>query len=284
MSDHGDRAVGYVRVSTLRQVEEGNSIASQTLSLQRYARNRGLRLRSKDIVIDDGVSGVKPLWERDGGSRLLGMLESGRYHHLIVAKIDRLSRTTSDSILSIQDISGMGIGFHVINLSGQSLDTTSAVGKMLITFVAGVAQMERDQVSERTLEAMQYLRETGRKFTRALYGWDVDDEGMLVPNWREQARIDFMKWQMDYNDVSATKVAHMLNKRGWKGKLGGDWYAETVLNVTGNDYHKRRKEFKPRPKWWGSKPWHRKPRPAQQRDEKVVAKVPAGKWGKDDLS
>ena len=58
MSDHGDRAVGYVRVSTLRQAEEGNSIASQTLSLQRYARNRGLRLRSKDIVIDDGVSGV----------------------------------------------------------------------------------------------------------------------------------------------------------------------------------------------------------------------------------
>ena len=283
MSDHGNRAVGYVRVSTLRQVEEGNSIASQTLSLQRYARNRGLRLRSKDIVIDDGVSGVKPIWQRDGGGRLLEMLESGSYHHLIVAKIDRLSRTTSDSILSIQDISSMGIGFHVINLSGQSLDTTSAVGKMLITFVAGVAQMERDQVSERTLEAMQYLRETGRKFTRALYGWDVDEEGMLFPNWREQARIDFMKWQMDYNDVSATKVAHMVNKRGWKGKLGGDWYAETVLNVTGNDYHKRRKEFKPRPKWWGSKPWHRKPRSAQQRDEMVVGKVPAGKWGKDDL-
>ena len=56
------------------------------------------------------------------------------------------------------------------------------------------------------------------------------------------------------------------------------------VTVTGNDYHKRRKEFKARPKWWGSKPWHRKPRPAQQRDERVVAKVPAGKWGKDDLS
>lgn len=284
MSDHGDRAVGYVRVSTLRQAEEGNSIASQTLSLQRYARNRGLRLRSRDIVIDDGVSGVIPIWEREGGSRLLEMLESGKYQHLIVAKMDRLSRNTTDSILSIEDVTRMGIGFHVINLSGQSLDTTSAVGRMLITFVASVAQMERDQVSERTLEAMQYLRETGRKFTRAIYGWDVDEEGMLVPNWREQARIDFMKWQMDYNDVSATKVAHMSNKRGWKGKLGGDWYAETVLNVTGNDYHKRRKEFRRRPKWWGSKPWHRKPRPAQQRDELVVVEPVEGAWGKDDIA
>lgn len=274
MSDHGDRAVGYVRVSTLRQVEEGNSISSQTLSLQRYARNRGLKLRSRDIVIDDGVSGVKPIWERNGGGRLLEMLESGKYQHLIVAKIDRLSRTTSDSILSIQDISKMGIGFHVINLSGQSLDTTSAVGKMLITFVAGVAQMERDQVSERTLEAMQYLRDTGRKFTRAVYGWDVNDKGKLVPNWTEQGRIDFMRWQMEYNDVSATKVAHMVNKRGWKGKLGGDWYAETVLRVTENDYHDRRKKFTRRPKWWGKKPWHRKPRPRNQRDEMVVAKLP----------
>ena len=49
-------------------------------------------------------------------------------------------------------------------------------------------------------------------------------------------------------------------------------------------YHDWRHAFTARPKWWGSKPWHRKPRPAQQRDEKVIAKVPAGKWGKDDLS
>ena len=77
MSDHGNRAVGYVRVSTLRQVEEGNSIASQTLSLQRYARNRGLRLRSKDIVIDDGVSGVKPLWERD--ERVVAKVPAGKW-------------------------------------------------------------------------------------------------------------------------------------------------------------------------------------------------------------
>ena len=92
MSDHGDRAVGYVRVSTLRQAEEGNSIASQTLSLQRYARNRGLRLRSKDIVIDDGVSGVKPIWERNGGGRLLEMLESGRYHHPSLSSTENIQR------------------------------------------------------------------------------------------------------------------------------------------------------------------------------------------------
>lgn len=282
MSDHGDRAIGYVRVSTLRQVEEGNSLASQSLTIQRYARSRGLRISSRDIVIDDGVSGGIPIWERRGGKRLLRKIESGRYQHLVVTKLDRMFRITSDAILTIDELEDMGIGYHIIDLGGQSLDTTSAMGKFILTFVASVSQLERGQVSERTLEAMQYLRRTGRKFTRAIYGWDVNEKEKLIPNWKEQGRIDFMRWQMDVNDVSATKVAHMANKRGWKGKLGGDWYAETVLRVTGNEYHDRRRKFTKRPEWWGDKPWHRRPKPTKQRDELVIAPAIPGQVSSRD--
>ena len=58
MSDHGDRAVGYVRVSTLRQAEGGNSIASQTLSLQRYARNRGPVLNNRMGIREPVLKGI----------------------------------------------------------------------------------------------------------------------------------------------------------------------------------------------------------------------------------
>ena len=61
-----ERARGYVRVSSARQVDEGNSIDSQTASIQQYARDRGINLLSRDIVIDDGVSGGIPLWDRSG--------------------------------------------------------------------------------------------------------------------------------------------------------------------------------------------------------------------------
>ncbi len=64
MSDKSKRAMAYIRVSTVRQVEEGNSIGSQTLSVTEYAKSKGLILRSRDIIIDDGTSGGIPIWDR----------------------------------------------------------------------------------------------------------------------------------------------------------------------------------------------------------------------------
>ena len=52
-----NRAIAYVRVSTTRQAEEGNSIASQSVRIQKYAKDKGLRLMSRDIIIDDGGPG-----------------------------------------------------------------------------------------------------------------------------------------------------------------------------------------------------------------------------------
>ena len=66
--------MGYVRVSSARQVDEGNSIDSQFASIQQYARDRGISLLSRDIVIDDGVSGGIPLWDRTGGKMLLQVI------------------------------------------------------------------------------------------------------------------------------------------------------------------------------------------------------------------
>jgi len=274
--------MGYIRASTVRQVEEGNSISSQMESIRQYAKSKGLKIRSRDFVIDRGVSGGIPIWERKDGRRLLKMMESGKYTHLIVTKLDRMFRVTSDAIMTIDELREEGVNLHIIDMGGQSLDTGSSIGRFFLTVVASLAELERGLISERTREAMQYLRKKGMRFTRAIYGWDVNGEGRLVPNWEEQGRIDFMSWQMKENDVSATKVAQMMNKRKWPGKLGGKWGAETVLRVTQNRYHPRRKRS-PHPEWWGDKTWHRKAPERSQRDEKVVAKVPEDVWDKGDL-
>jgi len=98
------RALAYVRVSTVRQVLEGNSIASQTAKVMAYARSRGIKLRSKDIIIEEGVSGGIPLWERKNGKILLDKLESGKYEHVIITKLDRMFRIASDTLLTIDDL------------------------------------------------------------------------------------------------------------------------------------------------------------------------------------
>ena len=134
--------MGYVRVSTVRQVQEGNSLASQTESIRLYARSRGIRIRSKDIVIDDGASAGIPIWERKGGKLLLRKCESGDFGHLIITKMDRMFRITSDAIHTIDEINDMDIGFHVVDMGGQSLDDVCH-GTLHREFVASSAELGR---------------------------------------------------------------------------------------------------------------------------------------------
>ena len=278
-----ERALAYVRVSTVRQSEEGNSISSQIATVVAYAKLRGLKLISNiDIIIEDGVSASIPLWDRKNGERLLEKIESGKYQHLIVTKLDRMFRITSDAVLTIDEFKRMGIGLHVINMGGSTLDTTNPMGRFILTFVASASELERGLITERTREAMQYLRKRGMKFTRSLYGWDVNSKGKLIPNWEEQGRIDFMCWQILRNEVSATKVAQMMNKRNWEGKLGGSWAAQTVINVTQNKFHINRRKFK-MPTWYGDKTWHRKIPERNQRDEKVKMPKTRKVWSKKDI-
>jgi len=283
MSIKGEEAIGYVRVSTVRQVEEGNSIQSQIDDLRNYANSRGLILLTKNIVIDDGTSGGIPLWDRPNAQRLLKLVESGKYEHLIVTKLDRMFRLTSDAIMSIEEMREAGVFLHIINMGGQSLDSSSAIGQFFLTIIASVAQLERGLIAERTKEAMNYLMSKGRKFTRSIYGWNVNKNGRLKPNWNEQSRIDFMYWQIKKNGATATMVAKMANKRGWKGKLGGEWRAQSVLNVIRNKFHTNRDRFE-YPKKWGNKSWHRMEMRKKQKDEKIVSRPLPGIWDEDDIN
>ena len=282
MSIKGEEAIGYVRVSTVRQVEEGNSIQSQIDDLRNYANSRGLILHSKNIVIDDGTSGGIPLWDRPNAQRLLKLVESGKYKHLIITKLDRMFRLTSDAIMSIEEMREAGVFLHIINMGGQSLDSSSAIGQFFLTIIASVAQLERGLIAERTKEAMNYLMSNGRKFTRSIYGWNVKKNGRLIPNWKEQSRIDFMYWQIKKNGATATMVAKMANKRGWKGKLGGEWRAQSVLNVIRNKFHRNRDRFN-YPERWNESPWHRKSMRKKQKDEKIVSRPLPGIWDEEDL-
>ena len=148
------------------------------------------------------------------------------------------------------------IDLHIVDMGGQAIDTTTAVGRLFLTIVAAMAEMERGLISERTQESMEQLKAMNRRFTHSIYGWDVTEQGDLIPNWNEQHIIDYMAWQIEANGMSATAVARQLNRERIKGKRGGKWTAGSVIKVKGNPFHEQRKRF-PNPKIWGNKPWHR---------------------------
>ena len=142
-SENREKALAYIRVSSQRQADEGVSLDAQKRRILDYANFKNIPLDESDIIIEKGVSGGIPLWDRPRGRTLKQKLASGQYQHLISMKIDRLFRVTSD-MLNTDDLNDAGIDLHIVDMGGQAIDTTTAIGRLFLTIVGAMAEMEED--------------------------------------------------------------------------------------------------------------------------------------------
>ena len=207
MSVNGNKTIAYIRVSSQRQVDEGNSLEAQKRRIIQLAQFKGLSIAPEDFLIEKGVSAGIPLWERPMGRVLRRKLLSGKYSNLIAMKLDRLFRITTDMLLTVQEVEDMGVRLLIADLGGEAIDTSTSTGRFMLTIFGGIAEMERGLISERTQEGMDQLKAQNKRFTESIFGWDVDMNGMLIPNWYEQDLIDWMDWQIEANGMSAAAVA-----------------------------------------------------------------------------
>ena len=256
MSVNGNKTIAYIRVSSQRQVDEGNSLEAQKRRIIQLAQFKGLSIAPEDFLIEKGVSAGIPLWERPMGRVLRRKLLSGEYSNLIAMKLDRLFRITTDMLLTVQEVEDMGVRLLIADLGGEAIDTSTSTGRFMLTIFGGIAEMERGLISERTQEGMDQLKAQNKRFTESIFGWDVDANGMLIPNWYEQDLIDWMDWQIEDNGMSAAAVARSLNSRGITGKRGGRWQGQSVKRTISHKFHENRANF-PHPSRWGIMPWHR---------------------------
>ena len=132
MSAKQNKTIAYIRVSSQRQVDEGVSLASQKRIITQLAIFKGLSIAPDDFLIEKGVSAGIPLWERPKGRILKRKLLSGQYNNLIVMKLDRLFRITSDILLSFEELEDMGVRLLVADLGGEAIDTSTSTGKYLL--------------------------------------------------------------------------------------------------------------------------------------------------------
>ena len=110
-----------------------------------------------------------------------------------------------------------GLTLHIVDLNGEAVDTSTTMGRFFLTLMGALAEMERGLISERTTEAMNQLRATNKQFTKSIFGWDVNRNGMFIPNWFEQDIIDYMAWQVEHQwdgDGSCRKVAQQTGHYG----------------------------------------------------------------------
>jgi DNA invertase Pin-like site-specific DNA recombinase len=206
------RVIGYVRVSTVSQAEEGVSLAAQERNIQAYCLALGLVLVG--VEVDAGLS-AKNL-SRPGLRRALGCLSDGSADGLIVTKLDRLTRSVRD----LGELVATYFGPYQLLSVGDSIDTRSPGGRLVLNVLSSVSQWEREAIGERTREGMQEAKRQGRRLGGPRLG-DLPGEVATVERIRE-LRGEGMPLQ---------KIADTLTVEGHKTKKGGGWAGATVLRV-----------------------------------------------------
>jgi DNA invertase Pin-like site-specific DNA recombinase len=174
---------GYIRVSTVEQAANGDSLDAQRQQIIGYAMIK--RWQVSQFFIEAGVSGSIPLAERPEAQRLLSIAKADDV--IITARLDRAFRSAADALVTLEEFKHQGIGLHMIDLGGDVCG--NGISKLVFTILSAVAENERDRIRERIRDVKRHLA------TRGVYGggkrpfgFDVAD-GRLVPNAKEQAAI-----------------------------------------------------------------------------------------------
>ncbi|MBB2832320.1 UNVERIFIED_ORG: DNA invertase Pin-like site-specific DNA recombinase [Rhizobium esperanzae] len=181
------KVFGYVRVSTSEQATNGDSLETQKAKILGYAMMQGMEV--SEVFVEAGVSGSVPLADRPQGKRLLGLV--GKGDMIITPKLDRMFRSASDALGTLEELKAQGTGLVMIDLGGDV--TTNGISKLVFTILSAVAENERERIRERIREVKRHLASQGiYGGGKTPYGYDVVD-GRLVENPKQQKILKAMK-------------------------------------------------------------------------------------------
>lgn len=219
------KAIGYIRVSTQGQVEDGVSLDAQEAKVRAWADLNG----AEDVVIfrDEGISGKRS----DNRPGLQSALDTvGKGDALVIYSLSRLSRSTKDT-LSLSEILQKKDA-DLVSLS-EKIDTTSASGKMVFRLLAVLNEFERDQISDRTRFALAHKKANGEKTGGDVpFGYRVRG-GKLSRNAEEQKAIN-MILDLHSKGYSLQCICGALQKDGYKTKRGNlTWQPKVVSRIVG---------------------------------------------------
>ena len=203
------RVLGYVRVSTEEQGRSGAGLAAQRAALRQACEQRGYEL---ELVEDSGYS-AKSL-DRPGITAALEELDAGMAAALMVAKLDRLSRSLLDFAGLMERARQKGWAIIALDLG---VDTSTPAGEMMANVLATFAQFERRMIGQRTKDALAEKKAAGVRLGRPR---SLSDEVVARIVAR---RAEGSTWQ---------GIADELNREGVPTAQGGAmWYANSVRKI-----------------------------------------------------
>lgn len=203
------KILGYMRVSTEEQGDSRAGLEAQEAAIRAEVERRGWDL----VDLRHDIGSGKSMRRRDELGRTLRDLASGAADALVVAKLDRLSRSVLDFAGIMETASNEKWSLVVLDLG---VDTTTANGELVANIMISMAQWERRIIGDRTKSALAAVKARGTHVGRKS---GVSEETLRLIR---ALRSSGLSWQ---------KVADALTAEGVPTGQGGEWHAATVRRV-----------------------------------------------------
>jgi DNA invertase Pin-like site-specific DNA recombinase len=225
------RAALYVRVSTDEQAMEGYSLDAQKAILHDYCISEDWEV--VDVYEDDGFSGTNI--KRPAYQRMIA--EHDRWDVILVLKMDRIHRNSRNFMFMMEELDRYGKKFVSCM---EALDTTNALGRFVVDMIQRLAQLESEQIGERTYMGMKEkaesmentaVRSTTLGFNPP-YGYVLED-GMLMPVDDELDAV-FGIFAAYMNGSTVDSIAYDLNREGILTRKGNPWNKYNLGNILHN--------------------------------------------------
>lgn len=189
----------------------------------------GIRHDELKVVewVEDAGEGAKTL-RRSGLTQALGMLDAGSADALIVAKLDRLTRSVRD-LSDLMDRYFNGDSFGLLSV-GEQVDTRTATGRMVLNVITTISQWERERIGERVSDMPKVKAVRRERVGKPPYGFEVGSDGRaLVEHPGEQGTIKRIT-KLRRQGVSYERIAEALDDEGYPAR-GSRWHPTSVARI-----------------------------------------------------
>ena len=218
------KAIGYCRVSTVAQGEEGVSLDLQKSRIEAWCQANDLELAG---IFSETISG--------GRANNRPQLQRALAHAcadkaiLVVYSLSRLARSVRDTLAIAERLENAHANLASLT---ERIDTSSAIGKMVFRLLSTLNEFEKDQLAERTTSAMNYLRKTGKRISAQIpYGYDLSLDGKTLLKNETEQEVIIRIIKLAENGLTSSGICRFLVQNNTPTKSGGHWYPSTVKGI-----------------------------------------------------
>lgn len=230
------RLIGYCRVSTSQQEDEGSSLEAQRERIEGWAKSNytvdGKPYELIDLVLEQASAKTR---KREKLEDVRRRCLAGEAEGMIIVKLDRLTRNVDDIRYFIKNDFSK---YTLISLQDH-LDTNSATGRMMLNFIVMISEWERETIAERTKATLDFKKSKGEKMGgQAPYGYKEKEENkngrivkVLDVDQTELKMVALILDMWDSEKYSLNKITKVLFEKGYVNRNGKKFHPQQIKRI-----------------------------------------------------